>query len=117
MKEAKKYKLRATRKPKAHTLLSGVVHVCDQQGKRPAYFSFSEDFVDAVGKAMSSGLTASRPAYIKVLHIHGKGIWRIMAMYLNEVKGTVLWETDSQPEWTKPILKSISKNTDASTKS
>lgn len=108
MKEAKKYKLKAARKPIRHQLLSGVVHVCDQQGKRPAYISFSEDFVDAVGRALPQGVTPSRPAYLKVLHIHGKDVWRVFAMHLNEEVGVLLWESSSQPEWTKPILKSIS---------
>ena len=108
MKEAKKFKLRAARKPIRHSLLSGVVHVCDQHGKRPAYISFSEDFVDAVGRALPQGVTPSRPAYIKVLHIHGKNLWRVFAMYFKEEIGALLWESPHQPEWTKPILKSIS---------
>ena len=103
MKEAKKYKLRATRKPIRHQLLSGVVHVCDQYGRRPSYFSFSEDFVDAVGRALPQGLSVSRPGFVKVIHIPGKSLWRVVATYLDPERNVLLWETDTQPAWSKPV--------------
>lgn len=102
MKEAKKYKLRATRKPQKHPLLSGVAHVCDEQGRRPANFSFSEAFVDAVGKALPHGLSPAHPAYIKILHLPGRKVWRVFAMYLREERGSLLWEASALPAWATP---------------
>lgn len=86
-----------------HLLLSGVVHVCDQQGRRPAYISFSEDFVDAVGRALPTGLTPSRPAYLKALHVPGRNTWRIFAMHFREETGTLLWETPETPSWVQSV--------------
>lgn len=115
MKELKKYKLRAARKPQNHKLLSGVVHVCDEHGRRPSYISFSEEFVDAVGFALPMGLLPSNPAYIKILHMPGRGVWRVFAMYFQSSHGALLWETTDLPQWAIPALKSISKKQPAST--
>lgn len=109
MKELKKYKLRPSRKPLSHPLLSGVVHVCDAHGRRPSYISFSEEFVDAVGRALPMGLLPSQPAYIKILHMPGRGVWRVFAMYFQSSKGALLWESAECPAWANPPLKSISK--------
>ena len=110
MKELRKYKLRPSRKPIRHQLLSGVAHVCDARGRRPAYISFSEEFVDAVGRALPVGLTSTDPAYLKVLHMPGRNTWRVFAMYLRAGTGVLLWEAHDMPHWVNPVLKSISKN-------
>lgn len=83
--------------------------MCDAQGRRPVNFQFSEDFVDAVGLALPTGLTPADPAYIKLLHLPGRNLWRVFAVHLGRRKGVVLWETPDLPDWAKPILKSISK--------
>ena len=110
MKDAKKYKLTRSRKPQKHPLLSGVVHVCDAQGRRPSYITFSEEFVDAVGRALPLGLSPAYPAYLKVLCLPGRNLWRVFAMYLHEERGALLWETPDMPVWVAPVLKSISQN-------
>ena len=99
MKELKKYKLKAARKPREHPLLSGVAVVGEPTGKRVSYFSFSEAFVDAVGKALPVGVSPANPAYLKVLYMPGRDTWRVFAMYFQEVRGVLLWETDTMPSW------------------
>ena len=99
MKDAKKYKIRASRRPQRHPLLSGVVHLCDRRGRRPVNISFSEALVDAVGLALPFGLSPADPAYLKVLHLPGRGLWRVFAMYFREEQGTLLWETGERPPW------------------
>jgi hypothetical protein len=99
MKEIRKYKLKAARKARVHPLLSGVAVVAEPTGKRIAYFSFSEEFVDAVGKALPTGVSQSNPAYIKVLYMPGRGTWRVFAMYFLKLRGVLLWEADDKPSW------------------
>lgn len=99
MREVKRFGLKAARRPCVHPLLSGVVHVCDAAGKWVANIKFTEAFVDAVGKALPQGLTPSRPAYIKVLHMPGRKTWRVFAMYLDNTHGALLWETSDPPHW------------------
>lgn len=99
MREIKKYNLRASRRPEVHPLLSGVVHVADHNGKSLSFIRFAESFVDAVGKALPQGLSPSRPAYLKVMHMPGRKTWRIFAMYLHEERGVLLWETEHPPSW------------------
>ncbi len=106
MRELKKYGLRSARRPVVHPLLSGVVHVCDWEGTGYAYIRFSEEFVDAVGKALPSGLHPTRPAFLKVLHMPGRKAWRVFAMYINEVRGTLLWESPELPPWISSIVRS-----------
>ena len=110
MKDAKKYKLQAAKKPIRHQLLSGVIHVCDERGRRPAYISFSEEFVDAVGRALPQGLSPQSPAHIKVLSLPGRSTWRIFAMYIKDARGVLLWEAKELPIWAIPVLKSISRS-------
>jgi|MudIll2142460700_1097286.scaffolds.fasta_scaffold842953_1 hypothetical protein len=105
MKELKKYKLRAARKPKKHPLLSGVVHVADWEGTGYAYVNFDESFVDAVGKALPHGLMPSAPAYLKVLHMPGRKSWRVFAFYLRELRGTLLWESPTRPAWVSKAIR------------
>jgi hypothetical protein len=97
MRPLKKYALTQTPRPKKHPLLSGVAHVGESSGKGYAYFSFSEDFVDAVGKALPQGLSREEPAYLKVLQM--PNTWRVFAVYLRREKGALLWETPTRPEW------------------
>jgi len=106
MKELKKYGLKSARRPKEHTLLSGVAHVCDWEGTGYAYISFTEAFVDAVGKALPAGLHPARPAYLKVLHMPGRKTWRIFAIYLNELRGVLLWESPELPHWISNVTRS-----------
>ena len=99
MRELKKYGLRKSHKPKRHPLLSGVVQVCIPEGKTYSYILFSEDFVDAIGRALPFGVSPSSPAYLKAFRMPGRKTWRIMATYLDESRSTILWETDTPPAW------------------
>ena len=99
MRELKKYKLRAARRAGKQELLSSVVHVCDREGTGYAYIGFDESFVDAVGNALPEGLHPTTPAYLKFLHMPGKGTWRLFAMYLGTRRGTLLWESPQLPAW------------------
>jgi len=105
MRELKKYKLRPARRPKQHSLLSGVVHVADWDGTGFAYINFDESFVDAVGRALPHGLMPSAPAYLKVLHMPGRKTWRVFAYYLREVRGTLLWESAERPSWVSRVIR------------
>ena len=99
MRELKKYKLKPGRKPKQHTLLSGVAHVLEYDKTAYAYIQFDEAFVDAVGKALPHGLMPSKPAYLKLLHMPGRKTWRIFAQYLKQESGVLLWESPALPSW------------------
>lgn len=103
MKNSKKYGLRAARKPKKHTRLSGVIHVCSVEAIETSYITFNECFVDAVGRALPFGLLPEKPAYLKVIHFMGTNIWRTVAMYVNSCEGILLWETEGRPEWSYPL--------------
>jgi hypothetical protein len=76
-----------------------VVHVCDRSGIDHANIWFEESFVDAVGMAMPQGLHPSTPAYLKLLHMPGRNVWRIFAMYFGKRRGVLLWETPELPAW------------------
>ena len=104
MRELKKYRLRPSRRPKKHDLLSGVVRVQGLKGPGYAAFSFDESFVDAVGKELPHGLMPSNPAYLKFLYMPGYNIWRLFAMYLREERGTLLWETPQLPPWVQKVV-------------
>lgn len=99
MREAKKYRLRQSLRPKKHKLLSGVVRVADSEGIGYSFVSFDESFVDAVGKALPRGLTEQEPAYLKVLYLGSRNTWRTYAMYLREEVGVLLWETEGKPSY------------------
>lgn len=99
MRELKKYQLRASKKPKNHALLSGVVHVYGDAGIGYTYLTFSEAFVDAVGKCMQYGLRADAPGYLKVMFMPGVKVWRVFAMYFKEERGVLLWESPEKPAW------------------
>lgn len=76
-----------------------MARVHTENGVGYAYFSFSEAFVDAVGKALPNGVSVEFPAFLKVLqHISTKK-YQIFAMYLEETRGILLWEEDEYPEW------------------
>lgn len=99
MRELKKYALRAARKPQNHSLLSGVVHVKRTGQIGYAYIRFDESFVDAVGRSLPYGLSAEHPAFLKWLYMPTTGKWRLFAMYLDESRGAILWESDQLPHW------------------
>lgn len=103
MRELKKYKLRPARRPKVHPLLSGVVHVCDAEGTGSANIQFDECFVDAVGKALPQGLHPRTPAYLKLLYMPGRKVWRVFALYLGGRRGVLLWETEELPSWVASV--------------
>lgn len=105
MRECKHYGIRSSRRPKKHPLLSGVVHVADEEGIGLSYITFSETFVDAVGREMPQGLTTSRPAYLKVMAMPGRKTWRVVALYLHDTVGRVLWETDTKPVWVSTVYR------------
>lgn len=103
MKEVKRFRLLPGRKPQEHPLLSGVVRVCDSTGIGTANIKFTEHFVDAVGKALPSGLTPSDPAYLKLIYMPGDKVWRLWAMYLKTERGVVLWDMEALPAWVAKV--------------
>lgn len=105
MRHVKRFKLRSGKRPQRHHLLSGVVHVHEPEGVGFAYVKFDECFVDAVGKALPFGLTPTTPAYLKLLYMPGRKVWRLFAMYLNQSRGVLLWEADARPEWIGPVFR------------
>jgi hypothetical protein len=105
MRPLKKYNLKASRRPKQHSLLSGVVHVADTEGTGLSYFSFSEDFVDAVGRLLPFGLLPENPGYIKVMYMATRKAWRIFAYYLVGRKGVLLWEQKNRPDWVSNVIR------------
>lgn len=98
MKESKKYRIRPARSPQEHKLLSGVIEVQLKGSKHTAFIHFDESLVEAVGKALPQGLSPGNEGYIKVIELPN-GVWRIMAMYVRETKGTILWESKEKPSW------------------
>lgn len=105
MRPLKKYKLKAARRPKKHSLLSGVVHVADTEGTGLSYFSFSDEFVDAVGHSLPFGLLPDHPGYIKVMYMASRKAWRIFAYYLDGTKGALLWEQKDRPDWVSNVIR------------
>lgn len=103
MKNCKKYGLKAARKPKIHPLLSGVAVVGSMAGKGVAFYTFTEAFVEAVGKAMPQGISRTKPAHLKLLYIPGRG-WDVFAVYLNELRGVLLWTEPEYPKWLGPYI-------------
>lgn len=75
-----------------------------EDGPGYAFIRFEECFVDAVGKALPYGLHKDNPAYLKLLYIRGRKVWRVYAKYLRSEEGVLLWETPSLPKWIGKIL-------------
>lgn len=94
-----KYGLKPAKRPKKHSLLSGVAHVSAQHVLGYAYFSFSEEFVDAVGRALPFGLCEEFRAFLKVLYHPTTEKYQIFAMYLGGNIGRLLWEEPDFPYW------------------
>lgn len=95
--------MREGRKPQPHSLLSGVVQIRGDSGPGYAFIRFTEDFVDAVGRALPHGLSPAHPAYLKLLYMPGREVWRLFALYLYEERGVLLWETAERPHWVGKI--------------
>lgn len=102
-RELKKFGLRPARTPATHRLLSGTVYVVDAAGRGYAYVHFDEAFVQHVGLRLSKGLHPDHPGYIKAMWSPALKVWRIMAMYLDDSEGVLLWETADTPRWLAKI--------------
>lgn len=102
MKENKNFELRATKKPAKNDTLSTTVAVYMGQKSYYCYISFSEKFVEAVGKKLPRGVSPQDPAYISVVHEKrdwGHESWAIRANYTTGVELVCLWTTPEQPSW------------------
>lgn len=104
MREAKKYKLEARpRYPVKNPRLSGVGILATPSGQYTFYVSFSEAFVEAVGREMPAGVSPDHPAYLRVVHLPTLQEWRVYACYLNEKVGRLLWVAKDKPSWIKEV--------------
>lgn len=102
--ELKKYKLKATRRPKASAYLASRVMVTDDQGITGyCYITFSDEFVEAVGSALPQGVAIFSPAQIEVAFDPIVKKWLIGASYIGRGLPVILWESDTRPTWVKRI--------------
>lgn len=102
MKEFKKYQLKGSTRPSYSPLLSTTVAVHNEQGEAGyCYVTFSQDFVEAVGKSMQYGLNCVHPAILHVV-FRDTGKWHVYARYVGgETQEVLLWKTDAPPGWLK----------------
>lgn len=97
MKEYKTYELRATKRPAKSTLLSTTVAIQRGTEQYYCYVSFSEKFVQAVGKKLPRGLSKQDPAHLGVLRTDKN--WQVWARYNDSSAGVLLWTTKEVPTW------------------
>jgi hypothetical protein len=98
-RERKKFCLRSGTKPQRGSYLSGVVLVLDEEGKGYAYVRFADSLVVAIGHAMPYGVGPDNPCYLKVLYMRSRVLWRVFAVYVDESRVVLLWETREKPAW------------------
>ena len=98
MGERKYFELRAlARKPrKPHKLLAQTCVVQAEQ-KGHCFVTFSERFVEWVGKKLPRGIAEFDPAYLAV--VQNGEVWEVFAVYVDRSAHALLWESKSKPEW------------------
>lgn len=100
-RELKKYELRATKKPARSDLVSTTVAIRGEDNSRYyCYISFSQAFVEAVGRALPRGVTIYEPAYLFVdCTKAGFDVW---ACYATDTEKVKMWSVPAErgaPAW------------------
>lgn len=110
-REYKKFGLRHAHKPQVGYYLAGVVQVADEEGKGFIYVRFTEELVQAVGKAMTYGVGQDHPCFLKVLHLRKLDVWRVFSCYLDNSQSVLLWEAAKRPDWVKRVRRGANEST------
>ena len=99
-KEAKKYGLRATKRPAKNSLVSSVCAVQNERGEQGyCYINFDAPFVTKVGNVLPRGVSYQDPAMIIVRYYSRTKVWLVLADYIAGGSETLLWRTADRPEW------------------
>ena len=102
MRDAKKYAIRATRRPVKQSLVSSVVSVFNELGVQGyCYINFDAPFIEAVGKKLPRGVSKEDQAFIEVLYHAPSKVWIVAAGYVGRGADTFLWKTAEKPLWLK----------------
>ena len=97
-KAYKVFELRPANRPVQHPALSGVVHIADEVGGW-CLIHFSQRFIERLGLSLPYGLTADKPAALRLTRCPLLRIWCLSCFYLDGSNSVDLHWFDSLPLW------------------
>ena len=103
VREYGKWGLRATHRPQRDESIAGAVLVL-HGGRGTVNIHFSQDFVEACGRALPFGVSHDRPAFLRLVGMPRSTRWRLSVRYFDApVSEVLLVEYESRPSWAKRI--------------